>query len=57
MFRLETEEDDGGRHMKGKVIQNFQFAARAKGLNLGPMSASQILDMAAKGQFVSDGPA
>ena len=46
-----TEEDDGGRHMMDRVIQNFQFAARSKGLKLGPLSANQILDMAAKGEL------
>ena len=49
--RPETEEDDGGRHMMGRVIQNFQFAARAKGLNLGPLSANEILEMADKGEL------
>ena len=50
--RPETEDDDdGGRHMTGRVIQNFQFAARARGLNLGPMSANKILEMADKGEL------
>ena len=49
--RPKTEEDDGGQHMMGRVIQNFQFAARARGLNLGPVSANEILEMADKGKL------
>ena len=37
--------------MMGRVIQNFQFAVWAKGLNLGPMSANKILEMADKGEL------
>lgn len=46
-----TEDDDGGQHMMGRIIQNFQFAARARGLNLGQVSANEILEMAGKGEL------
>ena len=34
-----------------RVIQNLQFAARAKGIKLGPVSAQQILEMADRGEL------
>lgn len=47
----EDEEADGlHRHLRF-AMQNLQFAARSKGIELGPISAGQVLKMAERGEL------
>lgn len=39
------------RRQLGLAIQNLQFAARSKGIKLGPVSANQVLEMAERGEL------
>lgn len=53
---IEDESDEsyirsGNPHLWQALVQNFQFAAQAKGFNLGPLSATNILEMADKGEL------
>ena len=52
---MNDEEEDveaiGLRRQLRFAIQNLQFAARSKGVELGPVSARQILDMAKRGEL------
>ena len=51
----ETEEAAelraGWQMMIGRAVQNVQFEARSKGLELGPISAIKIIEMADKGEL------
>ncbi len=47
----ETEELAGKKRAMGRMIQGFQFAARSKGVDLGPLSARKILELADKGEL------
>ena len=45
------EEADGLYRQLKFVMQNLQFAARSKGITLGPVSAQQVLEMAERGEL------
>lgn len=47
----EAEELADKRMMMGRVVQNVQLEARAKGKALGAISARQILEMADRGEL------
>jgi len=47
----EENEDVGLRWRLRTAVQNVQLAARAKGIELGPISGGQILEMADRGEL------
>jgi hypothetical protein len=48
----DAENDDAAqRRQLGLAIQNVQYAARAKGIELGTVSGRQILEMAEGGEL------
>ena len=47
----EDEEADGLHRQLRFVMQNLHFAARAKGIELGPVSARRVLEMAENGEL------
>ncbi len=47
----EENEAVGLRWRLGMAIQNLQFAARSKGIELGPVSGQRILEMAERGEL------
>jgi hypothetical protein len=50
---MNEEEDEANwlRRKLGFAIRNLQLAARAKGIELGPVSAQQVLEMAERGEL------
>lgn len=51
MTELEEEELAGKRMMLGRVVQNVQIEAGAKGKSIGAVSADQIFEMADRGEL------
>ncbi len=47
----EDEEADGLHRQIKLVMQNLQLAARSKGIELGPVSAQRVLEMAERGEL------
>ena len=47
----EENEDVGLRWRLRMAVQNLQLAARAKGIELGPISGGKILEMAERGEL------
>ena len=51
MNEEEEDEDIWLRRKLGYAIRNLQLAARAKGIELGPVSGQQVLEMAERGEL------
>ncbi len=47
----EENEEVGLRWRLRMAVQNLQLAARAKGIELGPVSGQQVLEMAERGEL------
>jgi len=47
----EDEVADGLHRYLGFAMQNLQLAARSRGIELGPVSARQVLEMAERGEL------
>ncbi len=57
---MSDEEEDEAfvlHHQMRLAMQNLQLAARSKGIELGPVSAQQVLKMAERGELDSVAPA